>query len=100
MGIVAAVCFAALAQAAGRRADLRATSISNPPAEIAPGGSFRALDAVKNSGTAKARRSVTRFFLSLDRRFGKSDVRLAGQRKVKALVPGKRSRGAPQYDGS
>jgi len=64
VGIVAAVCFAALAQAAARRADLRAAGISNPPAEIAPGASFRVLVAVKNPGTAKARGSVTRGLLA------------------------------------
>jgi hypothetical protein len=93
VGVAAALCFAALAQAAARRADLRSSSLSNPPAELAPGASFQVLDAVKNSGTAKARGSVTRFFLSLDRRFGKTDVRLVGQRKVKALRPRKTSRG-------
>ena len=94
IGVLAALCVAALAHAAGvRRADLRATSLSNPPVKLAPGAAFQVRDAVKNAGSAKARASIMRFYLSLDRRFGKTDVRLVGKRKVKALRPRKRSRG-------
>ena len=47
----------------------------------------------KNRGRRKAKRSVTRYYLSLNRKRDRGDQRLAGKRVVRKLKPRRRSRG-------
>ena len=53
--------------------DLVETAVTNPPATRKRGGKFSVTDTAKNIGTAKARASVTRYYLSLDARKGSGD---------------------------
>jgi CARDB protein len=78
----------ASAHAPVRRADLVETHVGAPPAGVVPGGSFQLTDTVANRGSARARRSVTRYYLRATRRSV-----LIGARQVPPLWPGRSSRG-------
>jgi hypothetical protein len=80
-------------QLANSGPDLVETSLSNPPASAAPGGTFSATDTVKNQGGGSAGGSTTRYYLSLDTVKGSGDVRLSGSRSVPALASGATSSG-------
>ena len=72
------------------RRSISSKSVSaNPPAQVRAGGSFRVVDVVVNRGSARAPKSVTRFFL----RAGKASL-LAGSRRVPRLKPHGSSRAA------
>jgi uncharacterized membrane protein len=73
--------------------DLVETSLSNPPAGAAPGGTFSATDTVKNQGSGRAGSSTTRYYLSLDTAKGSGDVLLSGSRSVPSLASGATSSG-------
>jgi CARDB protein len=73
--------------------DLVEASLSKPPPARLPGDSFAITDKVKNAGTARAGKSTTRYYLSLDQRKGASDILLAASRSVRALNPGQSSSG-------
>ncbi|MEN3281897.1 MAG: hypothetical protein V7607_3037, partial [Solirubrobacteraceae bacterium] len=92
--LVAIACAAAALSAAlaadahaRTRADLVESRVSNPPKQLAAGRSFTVTDVVTNRGAARARRSVTRYYL----RDG-TTVLLAGARHVPALKRHARSR--------
>jgi CARDB protein len=70
------------------RADLVESRLGNPPARMAAGRSFTVIDLVTNRGAARARRTVTRYYLSS----GKRSL-LAGTRRVPALRRHRHSRG-------
>ena len=78
---------------ASAKPDLIQSALANPPAKKAPGSQFKVFDTVKNKGAVKAGRSVTKYFLSLDKRKSAGDIRLTGKRSVKALAPNKTSAG-------
>lgn len=78
--------------AAAGAADLVITAVSRPPTGRTAGTTFAVTDTTRNRGTAKARRSATRFYLSRDTVRG-SDVALAGARAVGALYPSTGSNG-------
>lgn len=69
------------------RADLVETSVSNPPATAARGGSFSATDTVRNQGAVPSGSSTTRYYLSPSPQKSSAAVLLAGQRKVPPLLP-------------
>ena len=78
---------------AAGRPDLIITSVSNPPVTAALGSVFVAKDVTKNRGAARAGASYTRFYLSIDRTFSRSDRGLKPLRKIGGLGPGGRSSG-------
>lgn len=81
--------------AAGASApDLVQLAISDPPARVAAGASITVRDVVANRGRATAGRSRSGYYLSLDRRRGRSDLPLSGRRLVRRLGPGTSSRGS------
>lgn len=73
--------------------DLVVTSVSNPPASIKGDKKFTVKDTTMNQGLKKARKSVTRYYLSVDAIKDDNDILLKGRRRVKALKPGKSSGG-------
>ncbi|HEV8336613.1 MAG TPA: M36 family metallopeptidase [Candidatus Polarisedimenticolia bacterium] len=75
------------------QADLVETSVGNPPASAAPGGSFLISDTAANQGTAAAAGSVTRHYLSTDTVRDGGDLLLGGSRAVAALAVGASSAG-------
>src|SRR6476469_3110659 len=77
---------------AAARPDLRAVAPSGLPAGAQPGSAFTGNDAVADKGRRKAAPSLTRWYLSADRRSGGGDIAV-GSRKVGALKPGKTARG-------
>src|SRR5436190_10414941 len=83
----------ATAAAAKRRPDLVVTTISAPPANVAPGGSLTMFDTTKNAGKAKAGKSSSGYYLSTNAAKDAADLRI-GTRKVGALKPKKRSAGS------
>lgn len=76
------------------RPDLVTSSVTNPPAEIAPGKTFSVTAATLNQGGAPAAASTTRYYFSLDDHKSSSDVLLTGTRAVGGLAPGASSSGA------
>ena len=80
--------------AAAKRADLALVKVSASPMSVAPGGSVRVADTVRNRGAAKARPTRLAYFLSKDARRGGADLRLSGQRKLKAVRARTRAKGA------
>jgi subtilisin family serine protease len=74
--------------------DLVITSLLNPPATVVAGGSFTVTDTTKNSGTATAGGSTTRYRLSTDATITGSDVLLTGSRSVPSLATGVSSGGS------
>jgi hypothetical protein len=88
------VVLAGLAVGADKpRPDLVISKLSNPPTSLKAGQGFRATDTTKNRDKRRAGRSTNRYYLSKDAKKSRRDVRLTGRRRVKALGPGKRSRG-------
>jgi subtilase family serine protease len=75
------------------RPDLVVTAVTNPPATIAPGGTFRVTDTVANQGTVAAGVSTARYYLSADQQKDASDVLLGGSRSVSSLGAGQTSSG-------
>ena len=74
--------------------DLVQLAILDPPARVAAGASITVRDVVANRGRATASRSRTGYYLSLDRRRDRSDLRLLGRRLVRRLGPGTSSGGS------
>jgi hypothetical protein len=68
--------------------------VSNPPTHVAAGASVTVRDVVANRGRAAVGRSRTGYYLSLDRKRDRSDLRLVGRRHVRSLSPGARSGGS------
>ena len=94
-GLLAMVgCVDVAAAAAAKRADLAVVKVSASPMSVAPGGSVRVADTVRNRGAAKARATRLAYFLSKDARRGGADLRLSGQRKLKAVRARARAKGA------
>ena len=56
-----------------------------PPAASSPGASFRAIDTALNRGRRSAKGTTTRYYLSLDRKKGRGDVRV-GSRRIPLMV--------------
>jgi subtilase family serine protease/photosystem II stability/assembly factor-like uncharacterized protein len=73
--------------------DLVVTTVGNPPATVAPGGSFAVTDTVKNQGAMAAGTSATHYYFSTDTARGTSDVALSGSRVAPALAAGEQSSG-------
>jgi len=73
--------------------DLVEAAVSNPPATVAPGGSFSVTDTAQNSGAGPAAASTTRYYLSLDTTKSGGDVLLTGSRAVPVLAAGASSSG-------
>ena len=74
-------------------ADLTESSVSNPPAAVAFGGSFSVTDTVTNQGGVGAGASTTRYYLSTDGAKDAGDKLLSGARSVPALGVGASSAG-------
>ncbi len=83
---LAMLCVAATAQAAGAP-DLTVAKLVAPQSADA-GGQLTAVVTTHDAGQ-RAGASTTGLYLSLDRRLGKGDIRLAGTGHVAALRPGK-----------
>jgi CARDB len=77
-----------------RRPDLVVAAVLDPPSSLPRRVLLRAGDTVRNLGGGRARRSVTRFYVSRDRVRSPRDVRLAGERRIRALSRNRVSRGA------
>jgi subtilase family serine protease len=73
-------------------ADLAVTVVSNPPATIAPGGSFLVTDTTQNVGPTVVPATTTRHVLSLDTARSAQDV-VVGVRGMGTLGPGVPSTG-------
>src|SRR5687768_1394295 len=73
------------ASAARARADLRVVSLAVQPASVSPGGALQVRAVVRNAGRRRTGASKLGFWLSQDRRRGKSDVALQGRARTKAL---------------
>jgi hypothetical protein len=87
-------CLASTTQVDVRAPDLATTAVSDPPGSIARGGSFGVTDSVTNQGNAAADPSTARYYLSVDKKKGATDVLLTGTRAVPALGPTVTSSGA------
>jgi Bacterial Ig domain/CARDB len=90
--------FAAIGVSAGAKPppkpDLVVSSLSKPPATLRRGVTFKVTDTTKNAGAAKAAKSSTAYYLSLDARRGPGDRRLSPRRAIPGLLKGKLSRGS------
>src|SRR5262245_54558398 len=75
-------------------ADLVVTSLSNPPATAAAGGTFSVTATVANQGAITAAASTARYYLSADQVKGAGDVLLPGTRSVASLTAGQSSSGS------
>lgn len=69
-------------------ADLVVTGISEPPSSVVLGNSFSVTDTTANVGSAIARASTTRYYLSADQFRNSGDRLLVGGRPVPALAGG------------
>lgn len=87
------VCGLIPAAFAASKPDLVEISVSRPPLSRVQGEAFKITDTVKNKGTAKARSSTTRYYLSKDDRRNAGDKRLTGSRSISSLTPGSSSQG-------
>jgi subtilase family serine protease len=74
--------------------DLVETSITDPPATRAVGGSFTVTDTAQNQGNAAAGASTTRYYLSLNTKKSSGDILLTGTRAVPGLAVGASSSGS------
>jgi CARDB len=74
-------------------ANLIETAVTNPPGSAWRGGRFAVTDTAKNTGTATAGASTTRYYLSLDTLKNGGDKLLTGSRAVPSLAPAARSSG-------
>ena len=77
----------------GPAANLIETAVTNPPGSAWRGGRFAVTDTAKNTGTATAGASTTRYYLSLDTLKNGGDKLLTGSRAVPSLAPAARSSG-------
>ena len=75
------------------RPDLRATTVSTPPAPAARNSNFSVTDTVTNQGLVPAGASTTRYYLSSDQVKGSGDRLLSGTMSVPTLVPAGNSTG-------
>jgi subtilase family serine protease len=73
--------------------DLAITTLTNPPATAAVGGTFRVTDTAKNQGTVTAGASTVRYYLSLDAQKNGGDVLLTGSRAVSSMTAARTSSG-------
>lgn len=89
LGLVAALAlalvWAPMVEASPTRADLTVAKLVDPPARVAAGSAVTVAHRVRNRGRRGARATTVGFWLSRDRRRGRSDVRLAGAAKVRGL---------------
>jgi uncharacterized repeat protein (TIGR03803 family) len=74
-------------------ADLVESTLSNPPATVAPGGRFTVSETVTNNGQATAAASTTQYYLSVDAAKDAGDL-LIGARAIVSLVGGATSAGS------
>jgi subtilase family serine protease len=86
-------CIASAAQVEVTAPDLMETSVSDPPALVAIGGSFSVTDTVINQGPVSAKASTTRYYLSTDTTKNSGDKVLTKTRSVPVLEPGAVSTG-------
>jgi hypothetical protein len=87
-------CRTSAAKVEVRAPDLLVTAVTNPPETIARGGSFLAVETVRNLGNADtAGIATTRFYLSLDAKKSGIDLLLTGTRAVGPLAVGGASAG-------
>ena len=87
---------AALAGSKGKndsQPDLVVKKVSDPPAALAPGGTFSITDTTSNAGKRKAPATRTSFLLSTDEKSDKGDIELPVSRSIPKLKPGKTSTG-------
>jgi hypothetical protein len=84
---VLAITLGAVPAGAGGRPDLVETGVAILKFTVRAGGSVQVTDAVRNRGDAMAPRSRTGFYISRDRRFGASDIRV-GWRSLDPIAPG------------
>jgi hypothetical protein len=75
-------------------ADLVVTSLANPPATAAAGGTFSVSATIANQGAITAAASTARYYLSADQVKGAGDVLLTGTRSVASLAAGQSSSGS------
>lgn len=68
------------------RPDLVVSTLSNPPAQIAPGKTLSVKASTHNHGSAPAVASVTKFYLSVDSLKDPSDIQVSGTVSVGALA--------------
>ncbi len=87
LAVVGLVFALAASARVGPKVDLVESSLSNPPAHVRAGSSFKVVAVVVNRGSAPAPKSLTRFVL----RAGKASW-LAGSRRVPRLKAHKSSR--------
>jgi hypothetical protein len=73
--------------------DLVVSTLTNPPASVAQGGSFSVTDTTLNQETGPAGASTTRYRLSTDSNITSSDSLLTGTRSVPSLAAGASSTG-------
>lgn len=89
-GLVVSVLGASPASAASKkRPDLVVSAVSVSPGKVVAGGVLKVADTTRNKGRKTAKRSVTRYALSKDKRLDRRDVVLAN-RAVKKLKPRKK----------
>jgi subtilase family serine protease len=87
--IASGVAFASTKTSRATRPDLVVSSVSNPPDVTFPGHAFSVTDRTRNVGGARARGTVTRYYLS------SSGKRTAiGGRSIVSLRSGASSRGS------
>jgi subtilase family serine protease len=68
--------------------------VADPPATVAAGSGFTAMETLANRGPGRAAASVTRFYLSADGAKDPGDVLLGGSRSVPEMGSGESSQGA------
>ena len=73
--------------------DLVVTALSEPPTTRPAGGSFAVTDTTTNSGNVAAGAMTTRYYLSLNKTKGTSDILLTGARSLSGLNAGVSSTG-------
>jgi subtilase family serine protease len=86
-------CQASLTTMLVKGVDLLETTVSNPPAAVALGGSFSETDTAMNQGNLASGATKTRYYLSLDKVRNAGDRLLTGARYV-SLAPFTSSTGA------
>lgn len=65
--------------------DLKVTSVSNVPDNIAAGASFSITDTIINKGKKVVKAFIVRYYLSLDTKKSNGDILLIGSRSVTSL---------------
>jgi hypothetical protein len=86
-------CAASAAAVSVQAPDLAATAVSDPPAVAAPGDRLRITDSIQNRGSATAKASRVRYYLSRNAAWSSEATMLGGTRTVPALGPGATSTG-------